>query len=67
MFAYELPLNPPIDNLEQIEGIMAEAFREFLKRGYNGDFRRIYDLVYEEIDQNLEKYLPQEECHVCNY
>lgn len=62
MFAYELPFEPPIDNCERIENIMNEAFALFLKKGYNKSrFQEIYDLVAEEIENNLNKYLPEDE------
>lgn len=62
-----LPLDPPCDNIERIEGIMREAFELFLKKGYNRSFQDIYDLVHEEIDNNLEKYFSEGDYDVYCY
>jgi len=57
MFAYSEHLEPPPDNIEKVESIMAEAFEDFLKRGYNKSrFQDLYDLVFEAIEENLHKY-----------
>lgn len=62
MFAYELPLDPPIDNYERVETLMQEAFEIYLKRGHvKGIFQDIYDMVFEEIENNLYKYQPEAE------
>lgn len=61
MFAYVLPAEPPEDNIEKIEEIMKRAFEEYLHKGYNRSlFSRIYDLVFEEIEENLYQYQPED-------
>lgn len=68
MAVCSLPLDPPLDNLEMIETIMRQAFELFLKKGYNSEYQDIYDLIHEEIEENIHKYLPQEEEYdVCCY
>lgn len=53
---FSCQLEPPCDNLYQIEAIMIQVFEEFIKKGYNYRFRDIYDLVHEEIENNFDKY-----------
>ena len=60
MFAYELPLDPPVDDYEMIDALVKTACEEYLGISYKSRrFENIYDLMFEEIRENLHKYLPE--------
>jgi|BogFormECP03_OM2_1039629.scaffolds.fasta_scaffold00001_4 hypothetical protein len=55
---HEPPLQPPEED-RCIQEIMESAFQEILSRGWSYRFKNIYDLVYEEIENNFDKYQPE--------
>lgn len=65
MFAYEPPLNPPCDEWEEYEkpAFILETIKEICtniaKKGEKTSFQSIFDLLYEHIDDNIEKFLPE--------
>jgi hypothetical protein len=62
MFMYSL--DPPVDDYEKVQDLVEQACQEFLKLAYkSGRFENLYDLMFEEIRENLIDYLPQEECY----
>lgn len=49
-----------IDDYEMIEAIVCDACKEFLKLSFkSGRFENLYDMMFEEIRENLIKYLPE--------
>lgn len=65
MFAYEPPLEPPCNVWEEYEkpafimGKMREICEKISQKGENCGFPAIFDLIYEHIDDNIEKFLPE--------
>jgi hypothetical protein len=58
MFAYELPLNSPEDDCELIESLVSEACRDFLGLNFKSHrFDDLFDVMFEEVRENLNKYL----------
>lgn len=65
MFAYELPLDPPCNFWEEyekptfIKNMIQEICDNILKKGEKTQFIQIFDLIYEHLDENIEKFLPE--------
>ena len=63
MFAYDLSLDIHHNNLDEyqvVESIVTDACKEFLRLSFkSGRFEGLYDLMFEEIRENLSKYLPE--------
>lgn len=71
MFAYELPEEPNVDRWEDyqkplfIKKKIEEVCEDIFCRLDKSHFEEIYDLLREHIEDNIEKYLPnQEQDHV---
>ena len=66
MFAYELPLDPPCNDWEDdqkprfINFVIEEMCRNILDKGRTGSFPDAFDYLYEYIEDNIEKYLPEQ-------
>lgn len=65
MFAYEPPLNPPCDAWEEYEkpafimDTIKDICENIFRRGEKSDFSDVFDLLYEHIEDNIEKFLPE--------
>ncbi len=63
----ELPLNPPCDKWEEytkpqfIEGKIFEFCEDIVKRGYRTVNPEIFSILYEYIEDRIDKYYPQDE------
>lgn len=64
MFLYDPPLNPPINEWEDnqkptlIKNTIEEICKDILFKGKRSSHAEIYDLLYEYIEDNIEKYIP---------
>lgn len=65
MFAYEPPLDPPCNYWEEyekpafIEGKIIEICENIAKKGTKTSFTDVFDFLYEHIEENIEKFLPE--------
>jgi len=56
----EYLLEEPVDDYAFVESIVKQACDEFVERSYKtGRFEDLYDLMFEEIRENIHKYLPE--------
>lgn len=64
MLGYEPPLEPPYNLWEEYEkpifinNKIKEICHSIAVKGENGEFSEIFDLLYEYIDDKIEKFLP---------
>lgn len=71
MFAYEPPLDPPSNIWEEydkpafIMQVLQDICENILKRGEKTDHQDVLDLVYEHIEEHLDKYLPEADYDDC--
>lgn len=65
MFAYEPSLEPPCNVWEEYEkpafilSKIQEICEKIVQKGEKSGFPEIIDLLYEHIEEHLEKYLPE--------
>lgn len=65
MYSSELPLQPACDHWNEFEKpvIIANKIYEIceniLKKGEHTFYQEVLNLLYEHIDQNIEKFLPE--------
>jgi hypothetical protein len=63
MFAYELPINPPVSLWEEchkpefIQHKIREICESIAKKGAESPYQDIVDILYEHIEDNIEKFL----------
>lgn len=67
MFVYEPPLEPPCNYWEEyqkpafITGKIHEICQSIANKGEKSSFVEIFDLLYEHIEDNIDKFLPEED------
>lgn len=67
MFAYEPHINPPFDIWEDgrkplfISEIISDICSNILKKGDRTEHNDLYDIMYEYIEDRIQKYLPEPE------
>ena len=65
MLAYELPLDPPCDFWQEygkdefIQSKIQEICGDISSSGCKTLYMDLYDFLYECVEQNLDKYLPE--------
>lgn len=67
MFAYEPPLNPPVDYWEEYkkpEFILSkihEICQDIVKRQEDTNYQEVFDILYLHIEEHLDKFLPEDD------
>lgn len=62
MAVYGPPTEPPVDYWEEyekpriVQNKIQEACEDIVKKGTNTRFQEIFDIIYEHIIENLEKF-----------
>jgi hypothetical protein len=72
MFAYEPPLEPPCNYWEEYEkpafilDKINEICADIVKFGEKTRYQNFLDVLYEQVEENIEKFLPEADYGECD-
>lgn len=68
MFHIDPPANPPCNYWEEygkpqlIQEKLQEICKKISQKGENSGFPEVFDIIYEYVEDNITKYLPEANC-----